>query len=117
MIRRLVEVLEVSGSNYFAGFRALFRDVIEALDEAQNIALHLKPLLPIVEAMGKVQEIEVPVIAFRSTVSHLSIDLGELDLSDKRPSIHRFSRTMDQSRHCHGNEGVRSSSIDGCLDP
>jgi dynein heavy chain len=58
LIRRLVEILEVSGSNYFSGFRTIFRDVIQALAEAQNIALYLKSLVPIVEMIEKAQDIE-----------------------------------------------------------
>jgi dynein heavy chain len=58
LVRRLVEVLEVSGSNYFSGFRSIFRDVIEALAEAQNIALYLKPFGPILENIEKVQDIQ-----------------------------------------------------------
>ncbi|UJR10317.1 hypothetical protein I4U23_014523 [Adineta vaga] len=54
----LVEILEVSGSNYFSGFRTLFRDIIQAFVEAQNIALYLKPFVPILDLMEKVQNIE-----------------------------------------------------------
>ena len=36
----------------------MFRDVIQALAEAQNIALYLKPLVPILEMIEKVQDIE-----------------------------------------------------------
>lgn len=48
----------MSGSNYYSAFRSLFRDVIEALAEAQNLALHLKPLIPLVETMEKISDIE-----------------------------------------------------------
>ena len=58
LVRRLVEVLEVSGSNYFSGFRSIFRDVIEALAEAQNMALYLKPFASLLENIEKVQDIE-----------------------------------------------------------
>ncbi|CAF1144709.1 unnamed protein product, partial [Rotaria magnacalcarata] len=59
LIRRLVEVLEISNSNYFSRFRTIFRDVIQALAEAQNIALYLKPLVPILEIIEKVQDIQL----------------------------------------------------------
>ncbi len=59
-----MEILEVSGSNYFSVFRAIFRDVIQALDEAQNIALYLKTLLPIVESIDKVQDIQTISLVF-----------------------------------------------------
>ena len=64
LIRRLIEILEVSGSSYFPVFRTLFRDVIEALAEAQNIALHLKPLLTMVDTIDKVQSIESLSLSF-----------------------------------------------------
>ena len=58
MIRRLVEILEVSASNYFAVFRTIFRNVIQALDEAQNMALYLKTLLPIFETIDKAEDLQ-----------------------------------------------------------
>lgn len=48
----------MSGSNYYSAFRSLFRHVIEALAEAQNLALYLKPMIPIAETMEKISEIE-----------------------------------------------------------
>lgn len=57
-VRRLIEVLEISNSNYFVRFRTIFCDVIQALTEAQNISLYLRSLLPILETIEKVQDIE-----------------------------------------------------------
>ncbi|CAF3388923.1 unnamed protein product [Rotaria sp. Silwood1] len=64
LVRRLAEVLEISSSNYFSRFRIIFRDIIQALAEAQNIALYLKPLVPILEMIEKVQDIKTISLYF-----------------------------------------------------
>ncbi|CAF3576543.1 unnamed protein product [Rotaria sordida] len=64
LVRRLAEVLEISSSNYFSRFRTIFRDVIQALAEAQNIALYLKTLVPILELIEKVQDIKTISLYF-----------------------------------------------------
>ncbi|CAH2292037.1 dynein heavy chain 9, axonemal [Pelobates cultripes] len=43
-VRKMAELLEKVQSSYFPAFKALFRDVVAALSEAQDINLHLKPL-------------------------------------------------------------------------
>ncbi|KAG8446024.1 hypothetical protein GDO86_013774 [Hymenochirus boettgeri] len=43
-VRKMAELLEMVRSSYFPAFTALFRDVVAALDEAQDINCHLKPL-------------------------------------------------------------------------
>lgn len=53
-----MEILEVSASSYFSIFRTVFRDVIQALDESENIALYLKTLQPMVEEMEKAQDLQ-----------------------------------------------------------
>ena len=58
IVRRLVEILQRSKSNYFSMFRSLFSDVNQALAEAENIALYLKPLVPILQAFEKVPDIK-----------------------------------------------------------
>ncbi|XP_077869744.1 dynein beta chain, ciliary-like [Saccoglossus kowalevskii] len=43
-VRKMAELLEKTQSSYFPTFKNIFRDVVEALTEAQDISLHLKPL-------------------------------------------------------------------------
>ncbi|XP_069510616.1 dynein axonemal heavy chain 9 [Ambystoma mexicanum] len=43
-VRKMAELLERVQSSYFPAFKAMFRDVVAALSEAQDINLHLKPL-------------------------------------------------------------------------
>lgn len=43
-VRKMAELLETMQSSYFPSFKNIFRDVITALAEAQDISLHLKPL-------------------------------------------------------------------------
>ncbi|XP_063817028.1 dynein axonemal heavy chain 9 isoform X3 [Pseudophryne corroboree] len=43
-VRRMAELLDKMESSYFPAFKALFRDVVAALSEAQDINLYLKPL-------------------------------------------------------------------------
>lgn len=40
----MAELLEKTNSSYFPSFKNLFRDVVSALTEAQDINLHLMPL-------------------------------------------------------------------------
>ena len=40
----MAELLEKTNSSYFPSFKNLFRDVVAALTEAQDINLHLMPL-------------------------------------------------------------------------
>lgn len=58
LFRRLIEVLQSSGSPHFGAFRCLFRDLIEALVEAENLATFLSTLKPIIETIEQTQEIE-----------------------------------------------------------
>ncbi|XP_064623162.1 dynein beta chain, ciliary-like [Lineus longissimus] len=43
-VRKMAELLEKTNSSYFPSFKNIFRDVVEALTEAQDINVHLKPL-------------------------------------------------------------------------
>ncbi|XP_070581054.1 dynein beta chain, ciliary-like isoform X2 [Ptychodera flava] len=43
-VRKMAELLEKTQSSYFPTFKNIFRDVVAALTEAQDISLHLKPL-------------------------------------------------------------------------
>ncbi|XP_013068368.2 dynein beta chain, ciliary [Biomphalaria glabrata] len=43
-VRKMVELLERANSSYFPSFKNIFRDVVAALTEAQDINMHLKPL-------------------------------------------------------------------------
>jgi dynein heavy chain len=42
----MAELLEKTNSSYFPSFKNIFRDVVEALTEAQDINVNLKPLRP-----------------------------------------------------------------------
>ncbi|KAK3590847.1 hypothetical protein CHS0354_024585 [Potamilus streckersoni] len=44
VVRKMAELLEKLGSSYFITFKQIFRDVVEALKEAQDINMFLKPL-------------------------------------------------------------------------
>ncbi|KAK3091630.1 hypothetical protein FSP39_021358 [Pinctada imbricata] len=43
-VRKMAEVLERTNSSYFPTFKDIFRDVVAALTEAQDINIYLKPL-------------------------------------------------------------------------
>ncbi|XP_066292954.1 dynein beta chain, ciliary-like [Branchiostoma lanceolatum] len=43
-VRKMAELLERANSSYFPSFKAIFKDVVAALTEAQDITLHLKPM-------------------------------------------------------------------------
>ncbi|GFN78401.1 dynein heavy chain 9, axonemal, partial [Plakobranchus ocellatus] len=43
-VRKMAELLERANSSYFPSFKNIFRDVVAALTEAQDINMHLKPL-------------------------------------------------------------------------
>ncbi|XP_013396327.1 dynein beta chain, ciliary isoform X2 [Lingula anatina] len=43
-VRKMAELLEKTNSSYFPSFKNLFRDVVAALTEAQDINMYLKPL-------------------------------------------------------------------------
>ncbi|XP_030063865.1 dynein axonemal heavy chain 9 [Microcaecilia unicolor] len=43
-VRKMAELLERVESSYFPAFKAMFKDVVAALTEAQDINLHLSPL-------------------------------------------------------------------------
>merc|ERR1712193_143140 len=40
----MAELLEKNDSSYFAAFKMIFKEVVEALREATDINMHLKPL-------------------------------------------------------------------------
>ncbi|XP_077110730.1 dynein axonemal heavy chain 9 isoform X2 [Ranitomeya variabilis] len=62
-VRKMAELLERVESSYFPAFKALFRDVVAALSEAQDINLYLKPLQRHFEEIESVEFSEVkPVI-------------------------------------------------------
>ncbi|XP_063312141.1 dynein axonemal heavy chain 9 [Pelobates fuscus] len=58
-VRKMAELLEKVQSSYFPAFKALFRDVVAALSEAQDINLHLKPLQRHFEEIENVEFNEV----------------------------------------------------------
>ncbi|KAM3922058.1 dynein axonemal heavy chain 9 [Leptodactylus fuscus] len=63
-VRKMAELLERVESSYFPAFKALFRDVVAALSEAQDINLYLKPLQRHFEEIENFEFNEVkPVIA------------------------------------------------------
>ena len=41
----MAELLEKTNSSYYPSFKTLFTDVVNALTEAQDINLYLKPLM------------------------------------------------------------------------
>ncbi|CAG5123285.1 unnamed protein product, partial [Candidula unifasciata] len=43
-VRKMAELLQRANSSYFPSFKNIFRDVVAALTEAQDINMHLKPL-------------------------------------------------------------------------
>ncbi|KAM8946996.1 dynein axonemal heavy chain 9 [Pelodytes ibericus] len=58
-VRKMAEILERVQSSYFPAFKALFRDVVAALSEAQDINIHLKPLQRHFEEIENVEFNEV----------------------------------------------------------
>ena len=42
--KKMASILDVTDSAYYPAFRAMFRNVVAALNEAQDITLFLKPL-------------------------------------------------------------------------
>lgn len=44
-VRKMAELLEKTNSSYYPSFKSLFHDVVQALTEAQDINLYLKPLM------------------------------------------------------------------------
>ena len=44
-VRKMAELLEKTQSSYYPSFKTLFTDVVNALTEAQDINLYLKPLM------------------------------------------------------------------------
>ncbi|XP_053308775.1 dynein axonemal heavy chain 9 [Spea bombifrons] len=63
-VRKMAELLERVQSSYFPAFKALFRDVVAALSEAQDINLHLKPLQRHLEEIESVEFNEAkPLVA------------------------------------------------------
>ncbi|KAJ8318719.1 LOW QUALITY PROTEIN: hypothetical protein KUTeg_003810 [Tegillarca granosa] len=44
-VRKMAELLERTQSSYFPTFKDIFRDVVAALEEAQDINMYLKPLI------------------------------------------------------------------------
>ncbi|CAM4557085.1 unnamed protein product [Lepidochelys kempii] len=63
-VRNMAELLDRVQSSYFPAFKAMFRDVLEALTEAQDINLHLTPLQRHLEDIESVEFNEVkPLIS------------------------------------------------------
>jgi hypothetical protein len=53
----VAELLETSGSTYFAAFRTSFRDLIAAIVEAQDLALYSLPLATLLEQLNRSQDL------------------------------------------------------------
>uniref|UniRef100_A0A8D0GHP9 Dynein heavy chain tail domain-containing protein n=1 Tax=Sphenodon punctatus TaxID=8508 RepID=A0A8D0GHP9_SPHPU len=68
-VRNMAELLERVQSSYSPAFKAIFRDVEAALSEAQDINLHLKPLLRPLEEIENIDFSEVKPLL--SHVLHL----------------------------------------------
>eukprot|EP00093_Oithona_nana_P000832 00832.XXX_2269_2850_1 [CDS] Oithona nana genome sequencing. len=49
--KKMASILDVTDSAYYPAFRAMFRNVVAALNEAQDITLFLKPLAVHFEAL------------------------------------------------------------------
>lgn len=47
----MAELLEKTNSSYYQAFKELFRDTVDALEEAQDIDIHLKPLTSFFESL------------------------------------------------------------------
>ncbi|XP_077979817.1 dynein beta chain, ciliary-like [Glandiceps talaboti] len=58
-VRKMAELLEKTQSSYFPTFKNIFRDVVAALTEAQDISLHLKPFQRHLEDLEAVDLTEV----------------------------------------------------------
>ncbi|XP_042198221.1 dynein axonemal heavy chain 9 isoform X3 [Callorhinchus milii] len=58
-VQKMVELLESVESSYFPVFKTMFADVVEALTEARDISLHLKPLQRYFEDIENVEFSEV----------------------------------------------------------
>ncbi|XP_004857611.1 dynein heavy chain 9, axonemal isoform X1 [Heterocephalus glaber] len=58
-VRAMAGLLDKLQSSYFPAFKAMFKDVVAALTEAQNIHLHLSPLQGHLEALESVEFPEV----------------------------------------------------------
>ncbi|XP_068120654.1 dynein axonemal heavy chain 9 isoform X2 [Hyperolius riggenbachi] len=63
-VRKMAELLEKMESSYFPAFKALFRDVVAALSEAQDINVFLKPLQRHFEEIENVEFNEVKPLIF-----------------------------------------------------
>lgn len=50
----MAELLEKTNSSYYPSFKSLFQDVVQALTEAQDINLYLKPLMTHFEDLEQV---------------------------------------------------------------
>ncbi|XP_074871093.1 dynein axonemal heavy chain 9 [Carettochelys insculpta] len=63
-VQNMAELLDRVQSSYFPAFNAMFRDVVEALTEAQDVYLHLTPLQRHLESLENVEFNEVkPLIS------------------------------------------------------
>nr|XP_014350011.1 PREDICTED: dynein heavy chain 9, axonemal-like [Latimeria chalumnae] len=58
-VRKMAELLERMNSTYFPAFKAMFRGVVAALNEARDINLHMKPLQRHLEDVENVEFSEV----------------------------------------------------------
>ncbi|XP_067673689.1 dynein beta chain, ciliary-like [Haliotis asinina] len=63
-VRKMAELLERTKSSYFPSFKNIFRDVVAALTEAQDINLYLKPLRHLFEDLEQAEFDEsIPMLA------------------------------------------------------
>ncbi|KAL3857821.1 hypothetical protein ACJMK2_012454, partial [Sinanodonta woodiana] len=63
-IKKMAELLERTKSSYFSAFKYIFRDVVEALKEAQDINMFLKPLRPHFDDFEQTEFVEsIPLLA------------------------------------------------------
>ncbi|XP_037074053.1 dynein beta chain, ciliary-like [Pollicipes pollicipes] len=61
-VKKMAIILEQSRSAYFPAFKAMFRNVVAALNEAQDICLHLRPLVTQIEAVESADLTDVDVL-------------------------------------------------------
>lgn len=60
----MAELLEKTNSSYYPSFKTIFHDVVEALTEAQDINLYLKPLASHFEDLEQAEFDEcIPMLA------------------------------------------------------
>lgn len=62
-VRKMAELLEKTNSSYYPSFKTIFHDVVQALTEAQDINLYLKPLSTHFEDLEQVLYYPSPFIS------------------------------------------------------